>query len=88
MELAFSRGTIIIRGDIRVPNSTWDERSRTFRAVALHYRDIIDYLETSGMDFKDNVLDLIPCPELQTGVILRDYQQQALGGMGSGGRRG
>ena len=88
MELAFSRGTIIIRGDIRVPNSTWDERSRTFRAVALHYRDIIDYLKTSGMDFKDNVLDLIPCPELQTGVILRDYQQQALEAWIEGGRRG
>ncbi len=88
MELAFSRGTIIIRGDIRVPNSTWDERSRTFRAVALHYRDIIDYLKASGMDFKDNVLDLIPCPELRTGVVLRDYQQQALEAWEAGGRRG
>ncbi len=88
MELAFSKGTIIIRGDIRVPNSTWDERSRTFRAVALHYRDIIDYLKTSGMDFKDNVLDLIPCPELQTGVVLRDYQQQALEAWEARGRRG
>ncbi len=88
MELAFSRGTIIIRGDIRVPNSTWDERSRTFRAVALHYRDIIDYLKTSGMDFKDNVLDLIPCPELQSSVVLRDYQQQALEAWEAGGRRG
>ncbi len=88
MELAFSRGTIIIRGDIRVPNASWDERSRTFRAVALHYRDIIDYLKTSGMDFKDNVLDLIPCPELQAGVVLRDYQQQALEAWIAGGRRG
>ncbi len=88
MELAFSRGTIIIRGDIRVPNSTWDERSRTFRAVALHYRDIIDYLKASGMDFKDNVLDLIPCPELRTGIVLRDYQQQALEAWKAGGRRG
>ncbi|SNQ62078.1 DEAD/DEAH box helicase family protein [Candidatus Methanoperedens nitratireducens] len=88
MELAFSRGTIIIRGDIRIPNSTWDERSRTFRSVALNYRDIIDYLKVSGMDFKDNVLDLIPCPDLRTGVVLRDYQQQALEAWEAGGRRG
>lgn len=88
MELAFSRGTIIIRGDIRVPNSTWDERSGTFRSPALHYRDIIDYLKASGMDFKDNVPDLLPCPELRTGVVLRDYQQQALEAWEAGGRRG
>lgn len=88
MELAFSRGTIIIRGDIRIPNSTWDERSRTFRSMALNYRDIIDYLKVSDMDFKDNVLDLIPCPDLRTGVVLRDYQQQALEAWEAGGRRG
>ncbi len=88
MELAFSRGTIIIRGDIRIPNSTWDERSRAFRAQALHYRDIVDYLKASGMDFKDYVLDLIPCPELQSSVVLRDYQQQALEAWVTGGRRG
>jgi hypothetical protein len=28
--------TIQIQGDILVPNSTWDERSKTYRAMALH----------------------------------------------------
>jgi len=88
MELYFSRGTITIKGDIRVPNSSWDERSRTFRAMGMHYKDIIDYLKASGMDFKDNVLDLIPCPELQSSVVLRDYQQQALDAWTASGRRG
>jgi superfamily II DNA or RNA helicase len=78
MELTFNRGTIIIRGDVRIPNSTWDERSKAFRAMALHYRDIIDYLNNSSISFTDNVLDLIPCPELQSSIILRDYQKQAL----------
>ncbi len=78
MELTFNRGTIIIRGDVRIPNSTWDERSKAFRAMALHYRDIIDYLNNSSIGFTDNVLDLIPCPELQSSIILRDYQKQAL----------
>ena len=78
MELTFNRGTIAIRGDARVPNSTWDERSRRFRAMALHYRDIIDYLNNSGIGFTDSVLDLIPCPELQSSIVLRDYQKQAL----------
>jgi superfamily II DNA or RNA helicase len=78
MDLTFDHGTILAKGDIRVPNSTWDERSRSFRAMALYYRDIIDFLKTSGFDFRDDVLDLVPCPELQTSVVLRDYQKQAL----------
>jgi superfamily II DNA or RNA helicase len=78
MELTFSRGTILVRGDIRIPNSTWDERSKRFRAMALYYRDIVDYLKNSKIGFIDNVLDLIPCPELHSNIILRDYQKQAL----------
>jgi superfamily II DNA or RNA helicase len=78
MELTFSRGTILVRGDVRIPNSTWDERSKRFRAMALHYTDIVDYLNNSKIGFIDNVLDLIPCPELHSNITLRDYQKQAL----------
>jgi len=78
MELSFNRGTILIRGDVRIPNSTWDERSKRFRAMALHYNDIVDYLKNSNVVFTDNVLDLLPCPELRSNITLRDYQQQAL----------
>jgi superfamily II DNA or RNA helicase len=78
MELTFNRGTILVRGDVRIPNSTWDERSKRFRAMALHYMDIVDYLNNSKIGFTDNVLDLIPCPELHSNIILRDYQKQAL----------
>jgi superfamily II DNA or RNA helicase len=78
MELTFNRGTILVRGDVRIPNSTWDERSKRFRAMALHYRDIVDYLNNSKIGFTDNVLDLIPCPELHSNITLRDYQKQSL----------
>lgn len=78
MELTFNRGTITVHGDVRIPNSIWDERSKTFKAMALYYKDIIDYLNNSGIDFTDNVLDLLPCPELQSKIILRDYQKQTL----------
>jgi superfamily II DNA or RNA helicase len=40
--------------------------------------DIVDYLNNSKIGFTDNVLDLIPCPELHSSITLRDYQQQAL----------
>ena len=88
MKLTFDKGTIQIQGDVRVPNSTWDERSKTFRAMALQYRDIIDFLNTSGFDFRDDVLGLLPCPELQSSVVLRDYQNQALDAWTANGNRG
>ena len=88
MKLTFDKGTIQIRGDVQVPNSTWDDRSKIFRAMALNYRDIIDYLKRSGFDFKDDVLDLLPCPELKSRVVLRDYQKQALDAWVSSGYRG
>ncbi|KCZ70867.1 DNA/RNA helicase, superfamily II [Candidatus Methanoperedens nitroreducens] len=88
MHLEFNRGTIIIRGNARVPNSTWDERSRSFRAMALYYKDIIDYLRSSGLEFIDNVLDLMPCPELKSGMVLRDYQEQALDAWIANDKRG
>jgi superfamily II DNA or RNA helicase len=78
MKLTFDRGSILIRGNVRVPNSTWDERTKSYRAMALYYKDIIDYLETSGLDFKDYVLNLMPCPELRCSLMLRDYQKQAM----------
>ncbi len=88
MKLIFDKGTILIRGDIRVPNSTWDERSKSFRAMALYYKDIKDFLNRSGLDFEDAVLDLMPCPELQTRVVLRDYQNQALDAWVANSHRG
>jgi superfamily II DNA or RNA helicase len=88
MELTFDRGTILVRGDIRVPNSAWDERYGAFRAMALHYRDIIDFLKASGFDFRDNVLDLVPCSELHSSIVLRNYQNQALDAWIASGNRG
>ena len=88
MELTFNQGTITIHGDVRIPNSIWDERSKTFKAMALYYKDIVDYLNNSGIDFTDNVLDLLPCPELQSKIILRNYQKQTLDAWTQNDKRG
>jgi len=56
--------------------------------MALHYRDIIDFLKVSGFDFRDNVLDLVPCSELHSSIVLRNYQNQALDAWIASGNRG
>jgi len=85
VKISFKQGTILIKGNVRVPNSVWDERSGSFRAPAMYYKDIINYLKNSGVNFEDSVLDLLPCPDLAAAyeasgkkLKLRDYQAEAL----------
>lgn len=78
IHLYFDRGTIAVGGNVRVPNTAWDARSNCYRGQAMYYKDVIEYLKSSGLDFSDSVLDLVPCPNLQSKVELRDYQENAL----------
>jgi superfamily II DNA or RNA helicase len=56
--------------------------------MALHYRDIVEYLDRSGIQHEDEVLDLLPCPPLHCKVKLRNYQKEALNAWLKAGRRG
>ncbi len=67
-----------MRGEYSLPNTVWDSRSRCYRAQALYYRDLIRYLEDSGISYKDEVLDLIPTPILSSKIKLRSYQKEAM----------
>lgn len=78
MRLVFEQGTIAVEGDDTVPHTKWDERTGTNRALGFRYRDIRDHLVNSDIDYEDDVLDLIPSPELTNEIDLRPYQQEAL----------
>lgn len=86
--LTYSKGTLLVGGDIMLPNTTWDARSGAFRAMSLHYRDIQNYLKRSKIDFTDRVLELVPCPYLASTVKLRGYQREALDAWLSAGKKG
>lgn len=81
-ELTYHQGTIKINGNIRVPYAYWDERSKTFRAHGLYYKNIISYLKESSIEYKDSVPNPVSCPELKhlykDNIQLRDYQQDAI----------
>jgi len=77
--LSYERGTIRIEGNVYVPHAKWDDRSGCYRALAYKYRDIVDYLRNSGVEFDDHVTDnVIPCPIFNADIELRDYQAQAV----------
>jgi len=87
-KISYDKGTVLIRGDVHVPNSSWDSRSGAYRAMALYYRDIIDYLNRSGIRYVDEGLDMLPCPRLRCKVRMRSYQEEALNAWLDAGRRG
>ena len=86
--LSFDNGTVIIKGGTRVPNSSWDDRIGAFRAQGLYYSEIVEFLKKSSFPFTDNCMDLVPCPELKTGVKLRTYQKTAIKAWADAEKRG
>lgn len=46
--------------------------------MAYRYRDIVEYLDRSGVEYEDRVLDPIPTPYFEVEIGLRDYQERAL----------
>ncbi|MBS7247817.1 MAG: DEAD/DEAH box helicase family protein [Candidatus Jordarchaeales archaeon] len=87
IRLEYDKGTILIYG-LQVPNSRWDDRVGAYRSLAMYYRDIIEFLKASNLDFIDNVLDLVPCPLLNFKAELKDYQEEAVNAWVNAGKRG
>jgi superfamily II DNA or RNA helicase len=78
VSLQYEKGIIVIHGDFRIPKTTYDPRSHCFKALALDYTDIVEYLRRSAIAYDDYVLDLLPCPHLECKLKLRPYQKEAL----------
>ncbi|OYT25687.1 MAG: helicase [Thermofilum sp. ex4484_82] len=91
IELVYDRGTIVLKGSVFAPPSffKWDERVKSYRALAFRYRETVTFLKKWNANFRDNVLDL------QTGKIkliktikLRNYQKEALENWVKAGKKG
>jgi superfamily II DNA or RNA helicase len=78
VSLRFDRGTILIKGNVGTPYGKWDPRIDSYRIKGAHYRDVLNYLNDSGVKYKDNVLELPPIQEIKSKVELRSYQLGAL----------
>jgi len=78
VRLWFDKGTLLLKGDMSTPYGKWDPRVGCFRIKALHYRDVLAYLNESQIPFEDNVQLLPPLETLKGVVRLRPYQESAL----------
>lgn len=76
--LWFDRGTLLLSGEVGTPYGKWDPRVGCYRIKAIHYRDVLAYLEESGFSCQDEVPKLPPLQTLKGVVELRPYQKEAL----------
>jgi len=88
IHLRFDRGSLLIRGEVGTPYGRWDPRVGAFRAMALHYPEVLEYLDRSRLLYRDEVADPLPVPPLGSDVVLRPYQREALEAWLDAGRRG
>lgn len=89
--LYYDKGSIVISGINQIPYSVIDPRTNQLRALALHYQDIITYLQNSGIQYEDNVMELIPIQNLRIENInlsLRAYQKKAIENWIKAGKKG
>ncbi len=78
----------MLKGDVGTPYGKWDPRVDCYRAKAMHYRDVLAYLEESRLRFEDEVALLPPSEVLKDTVRLRSYQKEALSCWQRAGMRG
>lgn len=75
--LNFDKGSLVAVGG-PIPHGRYDARTDSYRAPAFRYVEITEHLERSGLEYRDDAYKGLPCPELSSDIILRDYQEEAL----------
>lgn len=88
IRLRFDKGTLLLRGEVGTPYGKWDPRVGCYRAKAMHYRDVLTYLEESGVPYRDEVPDFPPVEAMKCSVELRSYQRKGLDRWRRAGLRG
>ena len=88
LRLWFDKGTLLLKGKVGTPYGKWDPRVGCYRTKAMHYREVLAYLEESRVPYQDAVQKLPPLETLRSTIKLRPYQKEALGRWRHGRMRG
>lgn len=88
VRLVYSKGTIVIEGNVSTPYGQWDPRIKAYRASACYYGDILKYLQRNCIPFEDHVLKPPPMLPITGSVKLYPYQHEAFRRWMENGGRG
>ena len=90
--LTFHQGTLVLDqapADLCPAHFTWDPRSRQWRAKAMHYQDVLRWLQAKHLPYSDHAKKFGPQPlALALRVQLRPYQEEAIEAWHKAGSRG
>ena len=90
--LKYDKGSIILSGLGQIPYTVPDPRTKQLRAQALYHSNIISYLQQSGIEYEDDVNEIIPTPQLNVSsnikLSFRTYQKQAIKNWLGAGKKG
>ena len=53
IHLRYDRGSLLIEGEVGTPYGRWDPRVGAFRAMALHYPEVLKYLDRSRLPYRN-----------------------------------
>jgi superfamily II DNA or RNA helicase len=88
IHLRFDKGTLLLHGEVGTPYGKWDPRVGCYRTKAIHYRDILTYLQESKIKYQDKAPKLPPTQHLECNIQLRPYQQEGLDRWQKANKRG
>lgn len=74
--LTYYKGLIL--SDAYAPGLKWNSHFKKYIGFASLYSDLVEYFEDAGVTINDNVLDLLPFPNINGDIELRDYQRKAV----------
>ncbi|MFQ5650319.1 MAG: DEAD/DEAH box helicase [bacterium] len=91
-KLIFHDGTLLLQDlehEVTLPCLRWDDRSKQWRAKAIYYKEIISWLRSRKIAFRDGAARFTQLQlELRMNIRLRDYQKGALQAWQARGCRG
>lgn len=82
--LRYSKG--LLMSDIYAPQLEWNERAKCYIGYAKNYPLVLNYFQESEIEYKDDVLNLVPFPKVKEVEGLRDYQRKAIEAWSKKGR--
>ena len=85
--LRYEKGSLIAEGG-PIPYGRYDASSQSYVAPAYRYREVVEHLESRGLDYRDDASLSPAVTDLSSDIELRDYQEDALGAWSSAGHRG
>jgi len=85
--LRYEKGRLVAEGG-SIPFGRRDRERGVHVAPAIRYREIVAHLESEGIEYRDEANTSHGLPDVESSIVLRDYQEESLDSWTEEGNRG